>query len=129
MRFRSPCEFCISAKMYKHHLNKTPIVCTSVLDIVHSDVWGPSPITSFLSFNYYVIFVDDCTRFTWFILLKHKSEVLSIFKHFKSLVETQHSTKLKVLRIDNGSEYTNFDFAYCSENGILHQTSYPHTPE
>jgi len=60
----SSCEFYISAKMHKHHLNKIPIVSTSVLDIVHNDVWGPSPITSLLGFNYYVIFVDDYTRFT-----------------------------------------------------------------
>ena len=126
----SSCEFYISAKMHKHHLNKTPIVSTSVLDIVHNDVWGPSPITSLLGFNYCVIFVDDYTRFTWFFLLKHKNEVLSVFKHFKSLVETQHSTKLKVLRTNNGSEYTNSDFqAYWSKNGILHQTSCPYIPK
>lgn len=77
-----------------------------------------------------MIFDDDYTRFTWFFLLKHKSDVLSVFKHFKSIVETQHSTKLKVLRTNNGFEYTNSDFqAYCSENGILHQTSCPYIPK
>ena len=32
------CEYCISAKIHRLHLNKTPIVSTSVLEIVHSDV-------------------------------------------------------------------------------------------
>ena len=95
----SSCEYCISAKMHKFHLNKTPLVSTSLLELVDSDVWGPSPLTSLLGFNYYVIFVDDYSCFTWLFLLKHKIKVLSVFKHFKSRVETQFSSKLKVLRL------------------------------
>ena len=126
----SSCEYCISAKMYKYPLTKSPIVSNSGVDIVHSDVWGPAPLSSVLGFSYYVIFVDDYTRFTWLFLLKHKNEVLSVFKHFKVLVENQFSTSLKVLRIDNGTEYTNYTFqAFCSSNGILHQTSCPHSPQ
>ena len=126
----SNCEYCISAKMHKYPLSKNPIVSTFVLDIVHSEVWGLAPLSSVLGFSYYAIFVDDYTRFTWFFLLKHKNEVLSVFKHFKALVENQFSTKLKVLRTDNGIEYTNSYFqAFCSSSGILHQTSCPHSPQ
>ena len=116
--------------MHRFHLNKTPLVSTSLLELVHSDVWGPSPLTSLLGFNYYVIFVDDYSWFTWLFLLKHKNEVLSVFKHFKSMVETQFSSKLKILRTNNGSEYINNDFkSFCSISGILHQSSRPHTFE
>ena len=63
-------------------------------------------------------------------MLKHKNEVLFVFKHFKALVENQFSTSLKVLRTDNGIEYTNSAFqAFCSSNGILHQTPCPHSPQ
>ena len=34
----SSCEYCISAKMHKYPLNKSPIVSNSVLDLIHSDV-------------------------------------------------------------------------------------------
>ena len=116
--------------MHRFHLNKTPLGSTSLLELVHSDVWGPSPLTSLLGFNYYIIFVDDYSRFTWMFLLKHKTEVLSVFKHFKSMVETQFNSKLKVLRTDNGSKYINTDFrSFCSTSSILHQSSCPHTPE
>ena len=77
-----------------------------------------------------MIFVNDYTHFTWLFLLKHKSEVLFVFKHFKSMVETQHNSKLKILRTDSGFEYTNTEFqSFCFVNGILYQTSCPHTPE
>lgn len=77
---------------------------------MHTDVCGPAPIASLLGYNFYVIFVDDFTRFTWFFLLKHKSEVLIVFKHLTHLVENQYSTKIKVLRSDNGGEYVNSHF-------------------
>ena len=55
--------------------------------------------------------------------------MFTVFKHFKNLVENQSSTKIKVLRSDNGGEYINSQFQdFCSEHGILHQTSRPHTP-
>ena len=46
------------------------------------------------------------------------------------MAETQHNFELKILRTDNGSKYTNIEFqSFCFANGILHQTSCPHTPE
>ena len=71
----SSCKFCISAKMYKLPLNKHEIQSTSMLQIVHSNVWGPAPISSLFGYNYYVMFIDDFTCFTWFFLLKQNNEV------------------------------------------------------
>ena len=64
------------------HLNKkdTPFA------LIHSDVLGPSPITTVNSFKWFVLFVDDCTRMTWLYLLKHKDELLGIFKSFHAMV-------------------------------------------
>ena len=62
--------------------------CTKFpLELVHNDVWGPAPISSINGFRYYVIFVDDFTRFTWFFPLRHKSQVFSSFQHFKTTME------------------------------------------
>jgi hypothetical protein len=103
---------------------------TKPLQLVHSDVWGPTPITSINGTRYYVSFVDDFSKFTWFFPLKHKSQVLSTFIHFKSTIENLLNHKLKVLRTDCGGEYTDSAFQdYCSTHGIFHQFSYPHTPQ
>lgn len=45
-----------------------------VLDLIHYDSWGPSPVESTEGFLYYASFVDDYTRFTWFYPLKKKSD-------------------------------------------------------
>ena len=115
--------------MHKLPLNKHEIQSTSMFQIVHSDDWGPAPISSLFGYNYYVVFIDNFTHFTWFFLLKQKSEVFTVFKHFKNLVENQYSTKIKVLSSDNDGEYINSQFQdFCSKHGILHQISCPQTP-
>ena len=52
---------------------------TKPFEIVHSDVWGPTPVISKGGFAYYVIFVDDYTRYCWIYFLKHKHEVFYVF--------------------------------------------------
>ena len=100
------------------------------LELVHSDVWGPSPITSINGTRYFVIFVDDFSRFTWFFPLTHKSQVLSSFIHFKNTMENLLNTSLKIVRTDCGGEYTKGDFtSFCSNSGIVHQFSCPRTSQ
>ena len=108
-----------------------PTSCTKTtapLQPVHSDVLGPAPVTAHNGTKYYVSFIDDFSRFTWFFPLKHKSEVLPTFIHFKSTIENLLSHKLKIIRTDCGGEYTVTTFQnFCSINGIFHQFSCPHT--
>ena len=105
--------------------------CTKfLLELVHSDVWGPAPISSINGFCYYDIFVDDFIRFTWFFPLHHKSQVLSSFQHFKNTMENFLGKTVKILRTDCGSEYTHNEFCnFCSNNGIFHQFTCPHTSQ
>ena len=43
-------------------------------------------------------------------MLKHKSEVFEKFTDWKSMVEESSGMKVKVLRTDNGGEYTLKEF-------------------
>ena len=79
-------------------------------DLIHSDVWGPSLVTTSSGHRWFVIFVDDCTQMTWLYLLKHKDEVFAIFQSFHTMVQTQFFAKIKILRSDNGGEYVNQQF-------------------
>jgi hypothetical protein len=124
------CETCILAKCHKAHYPLSINKSTIPFALIHSDVWGPSPISTISGFRWFVIFVDDCSRMTWLYLLKHKNEVLSIFQSFHTMVQTQFSTKVQVLRLDNGDEYANQQFrAYFQLYGLIHETSCPQTPQ
>jgi hypothetical protein len=65
----------------------------SPLELIHSDVWS-SPILS-NGCRYYVLFIDDFSRFTWMHPIKQKSDVFHYFDQFKRLVENLFSCKTK----------------------------------
>lgn len=78
----------------------------------------------------FLTFIDDLSRKVWVYLIKAKSECFERFKEFKALVEKEAECSMKVLRSDNGGEYTSNQFeAYLKAQGIVHQTSTPHTPQ
>jgi hypothetical protein len=99
------------------------------LELVHSDVWT-SPIPSLTGCKFYVIFVDDYSRFTWLYPMFNKSDVYQCFLKFKALVEKQFNTPIKQFQSDNGGEYTSNQFKlYLSQNGIFHRLTCPHTSQ
>ena len=66
-----------------------------LLELVHCDIWVPSPIPLCSGFLFFVIFVDDYSRYTWLYPLVNKSEVVSCFISFQARVEKQFSTKIQ----------------------------------
>ena len=90
-----------------------------ILDLVHLDVCGLISIASILGGKYYVSLIDDVSPKTWIYFLKTKDKVFSRFQEFKGLVENQIGKKIKVLRLDNGGEYTSNDFKYLWKNARI----------
>ena len=67
----------------------------------------------------FVTFIDDHSRKTWIYFLKTKDEVFDRFREFTALVENLTGKKIKVLRSDNGGEYTDKEFTdFCAREGI-----------
>ena len=57
---------CESCQFAKHHrlpsISRVNKRAASPFELVHSDVWGPCPISSKSGFKYFVTFVDDYSR-------------------------------------------------------------------
>jgi hypothetical protein len=68
------------------------------LELVHTDVWGPTQISSLGGSHYYVTFIDDATRKTWVYCIRQKSDVFDTFEKWKALVENETGKSLKCLR-------------------------------
>ena len=80
--------------------------------------------------KFFLSLIDDFSRKVWIYLLKCKDETVVKFKEWKSLVESQRSKKIKVLRTDNGLEFWNEDFNYlCSSSGIERHRTVRKTPQ
>ena len=55
----SLCSTCQLAKSYRLPYSRNERRSSHVLDLIHCDLWGSSPVKSNSGFLYYVIFVDD----------------------------------------------------------------------
>lgn len=125
---------CESCQLGKHVRSSFPSSVNKralhPFDVIHSDVWGPSRVSSILGYRYYVSFIDDFSRCTWIFLMKDRSELFSIFQNFCHEIETQFDKKIRVLRSDNAKEYFSDSFnSFMKSHGIIHQSSCPHTPQ
>ncbi|KAJ6902219.1 Retrovirus-related Pol polyprotein from transposon TNT 1-94 [Populus alba x Populus x berolinensis] len=129
-----PDEVCESCVLSKHHRSsfakEVNWRAKRPLELVHTDVCGPITPMSTGQNRYFLTFTDDFSRKTWIYFLKRKSEVFNCFKDFKAIVEKQTGYTIRTVRSDQGGEYTANDFeAYCTQQGIRHQTTPAYTPQ
>ena len=80
--------------------------------------------------SYFLTFIDDKTRFTWVYLLRTNDQVFEKFREWKSMVEKSSGNKLKVIRPDNGWEFTSNEFeAFLTKEGAPNELTIPKIPE
>ena len=83
------CESCILGKQKMVNFLKTGRTLKDrKLELVYTDLWGPSPVTSLGGSMYYITFIDDLSRKVWVYFLKNKSDIFETFKKWKAMVET-----------------------------------------
>ena len=62
--------------------------------------------------------------------MKNQAKLYSIFQKIYAEIQTQFNISIRVLRSDNAREYFSAPFiSFMSQHGILHQSSYAHTPQ
>jgi transposase InsO family protein len=103
---------------------------TEQLELVHCDLCGPVSPTSLGGRRYFLLLVDDATRYMWAVLLDSKAAAADAIKRHQAAAEKECGRKLWVLRTDNGGEFTAAEFAaYCSDEGIQRYYSAPYSPQ
>ena len=70
---------------------------TNIFDLIHIDVWGTSPVSSIGGSQYFVVYVDDYSRYSWIFHMKNRSKLLQIYCNFAKIVETQLSKCNKIV--------------------------------
>ena len=117
----------------KQTRQKIPKVWTSsttrILQLVHSDVYGPFITKSLGGTKFFVTFIDDFLKMSFVYFLTHKSKTFEKFVQFHQTVERQIGQKLFTLRTSNGGEFLSREFQeYCTLKGIKRQLSQLYTP-
>ena len=90
---------CVSCQLGKQSVlpfNSSESISNDIFDLIHFDVWGPSPVFSIGGSRYIVVFVDDYSCYNWIFHMKHRSELLQVYSNFAKMVETQFSKRIKI---------------------------------
>jgi transposase InsO family protein len=124
------CRGCALGKNAKATFSSSNSRSKGILDLVHSYVCEPMFVPSSSGYLYYVTFIDDYSRRTWIFFMKTKDEIFNRFREFGALVENRIGNKIKVLRSDNGGEYTPIELRdLCKKAGIKREMIVPFNPQ
>lgn len=125
------CEGCMAGKQrWTSFPAKAEDRAEKVLELVYGDLCGPiSPPTPRGS-KYFLLLVDDRSRYMWVKILCSKDQAVAAIKQFQAEAEAETGKKLGALRTDRGGEFTSVDFMeYCTESGIRRQLTAPYSPQ
>ncbi|CAA7049703.1 unnamed protein product [Microthlaspi erraticum] len=126
----SVCEHCQMGKSTQLPFSSSEPSVLEPHARIHCDLWGPSPVVSVQGFKYYVVFVDNYSRYSWLFPLKMKSDFVDVFIAFQKQVENQFGKKIKTFQSDGGGEFVNTRFRnHLQQHGITHLLSCPATPQ
>ena len=122
------CETCLKSTQTRAPLPRDEARrAKDLLEIIHCEV---TDTISREKYRYFVIFIDDKSRYTFVGLSKTKDLVFEKFKEYKCLIENHTGKRIKIFRSDNGTEYCNKVFdEYFKQEGISRQLTVPDTPE
>ncbi|GKC68326.1 zinc finger, CCHC-type containing protein [Tanacetum coccineum] len=120
------CKTCMLTKITKKPFQNVKRE-TEVLELIHSDLCDLHATPSLGNKQYFVMFIDDASRFCYVYLLHTtKDEALDKFKVFKTEVELQQGSLIKRFMTDRVGEY--MDTLYFQSVGIIHEMTAPYTP-
>ncbi|CAK1553247.1 unnamed protein product [Leptosia nina] len=116
--------------MCRKSFGKEMVSAKSLLEIIHTDLCGPIELATWNNHKYFVTILDDYTHFCAVYLLRSKNEVFDKLKQFVFLAENHFRLRVKKIRCDNGTEYSNNSLvSWCQNKGIVLDLTIPYTPQ
>jgi transposase InsO family protein len=80
--------------------------------------------------SYFLLVVDDFSRYMWIEVIKAKSDALQRFCKIKAAAEAASNCKLRAFRSNRGGEFNSGEFKeLCEENDIKHFMTAPYSPQ
>ena len=99
------------------------------LELIHRDLCGLVTPVTLGGRRYFLLLVDDLSRYMWVMILGSKGEAANAIRRAQAAAEAESSRKLRVLLTDNSGEFTAAEFvAYIADEGIQRYYSVPYSP-
>ncbi|CAI7748739.1 unnamed protein product [Closterium sp. NIES-54] len=130
-----PCLPCVEGRQCAAPHSSFPLT-SAPLQTLHMDVWGPARVSGQGRERYFLLVVDDYTRYTTVFPLRSKGEVPDVLIPWIRAVRLQHRERfgqdLPVLRLhsDRGGEFSSDLLQeFCRGEGILQSFTLPASPQ
>jgi hypothetical protein len=89
--------------------------------LVQGDLCGPISPTTSRGNKYFLLLVDDLSRYMWVAVIPSKDCAAAAIKDIQARAEGESDIKLKALHTDRGD--------YCATEGVHHQHIMPYNPQ
>ena len=93
---------CIRVYVGKIHREEFPLNADKkkrdILELVHTYICRSMQTRSLGGAYYFLLFIDDCTRFSWIYFIGKKSQTFQCFKEFMNMVEKKTGKFINILR-------------------------------
>ena len=128
---RSPkpdCPACIAAKHSEKPFGSPTKRVSQPGELTHADLWGKYDVTSINGCQYYLLLIDDATRYITVRFLKTKDQAASQIKNYFTYLSVREKQP-RAIRIDRGTEFVNNALmSWCEAHGIDVQRTAPYSP-
>jgi transposase InsO family protein len=114
------CQTCLAGKQRRAPFpQQAKFRAEEPLELVHADlcvaITPPTPGGR----RFFLLLVDDHSRFMWLVLLTSKDEAATALRRFQAEAQTESRRKLRTLRTDRGGEFTSHALAaHFAETGV-----------
>ncbi|CAI7851923.1 unnamed protein product [Closterium sp. NIES-53] len=99
---------------------------TAPFQNLHLDAWGPAPTQGSERERYFLVVVDDYSRYTIVFPLAKKSEVTSTLIQWLLATEGTHGSRVSCLHSDRGGDFRSGILrGFCGEQGISQSWTLP----
>jgi hypothetical protein len=119
------CDVCVLTKQRRLPFpQQSSFRAKKRLELVHGGLCGPVTPATPGGRRYFLLLVNDLSRYMWVVVLGSKGEAADAIRRAQAAAEAECGRKLRMLRTDNGGEFTAAEFAsYCADEGV--QRHYP----
>ncbi|CAI7879770.1 unnamed protein product [Closterium sp. NIES-54] len=131
-----PCLPCVEGRQRTTPHSTSFPPTSAPLQTLHMDVWGPARVSGQSRERYFLLVVDDYTRYTTVFPLRSKGQVVDVLipwiRTVHLLLREQFGQDLPVLRLhpDRGGEFSsNLLWDFCCGEGILQSFTLPDSPQ
>ena len=125
------CEACLTGK----HRRATFLIqalqrSVNSLELFHGDLRGPITPATLSENRYFLLLVDDFSRYMSIALLDTKDVAPAAIKRIQAAAEHKSGRKLLALRTDRGGEFASVEFTtYCAELRVGREITAPYMPQ